>query len=786
MTTPPARAYRFDEFRLDVAARELWRGEEEVSLRRKVFDCLVYLVEHRDRVVGRDELIKAAWKTIHLSDSVLGRAVFELRQSLGDNDDEPRYVKTIRGLGYRWVSPVDVVEESIPAEELVPEVEARSSRPSLLLSALLGVVLIVGVIYVWRHEWPAAPDIVSSAEGEIALLLPLAVEKGDRYPWIRLGAMDLIAARLRAAGQPMVPSDTAIALALSHPEAPDQPGIDRLVDSSGAGIVIAARAEPTVDGWRVSLRVLRGSRPRLGAMGEARDVLEAAGIAADRLALALGLTPAPAPDAQPGLALLMQQTEAAMLAQRMDIALELIQAADPKLHQDPRVRLQRARIQAHGYELDAAQAAYESLLDAPPVARDPILRARILSGLGGIHFRRGNIVAAQNDLQEAVRLFVVDRSGETLAERGRSQVRLGTAVALNQGPEAARGHFVQARLALESTADVIGLAGLDNNLAGLEARHGRYAEALRYLERAARRFRTLNDVGSELRTQFNRIWSQLNMLEPQAAMALEPRLGELIAQTNDPALLANARLARAALLAAVGRSREAEADLVEMQRLVGRRAELFEQRASALVLRAEWAARREEWKEATRLATEAIAELPPMYPLLGGPIARARLILVHSYLAERDLNAADEAAKALGRWAEHDAVPLVTGDVLLAKASVAAASGQTQEAEAAFQQALAFAERSRVPAILLAVCKTYALWLLDPNRPQGSDPERALLIASRLDGHADRDFDTALLQLRVYHAAGIPSTWRAALVRAQALAGEREVPRALRIPPQSR
>lgn len=786
MTTPPARTYRFDEFRLDVATRELWHREAEVSLRRKVFDCLVHLVEHRDRVVSRDELIEAVWKTVHLSDSVLGRAIFELRQALGDNDDEPRYVKTVRGLGYRWVSPVDAIADPVPACEPVPAQAARSHRPLLLPNVLMGVVLIVGVISVWLYERHSAPDKVSAAEGEIALLLPVAVEKGDRYPWIRLGAMDFIAARLRAAGQRMVPSDTAIALALSQSEARGQPGIDRLVNSSGAGIIITARAEPTDGGWRILLRARRGSRLPMGATGEARHVLEAAGIAADRLALALGLTPAPAPDARPGLALLMQQTEAALLAQRMDTALELIQSADPKLRQDPRVRLQRARIQAQGYDLNAAQTGYGSLLDTPQIARDPILRARILSGLGGIHFRKGNIVAAQDNWQEAVQLFASDRSGETLAERGRLQVRLGTAVALNQGPEAARRHFIQARLMLESVADVIGLAGLDNNLAGLEARHGRYAEALRYLERAARQFRTLNDVGSELRAQFNRIWSQLNMLEPQAAMALEPRLGELMAQTNDPALLANARLARAALLATVGRITEAEADLAEAQHLIGRRAELFEQRALALVLRAEWAAGRDEWEEAGRLATEAIAGLPPKYPLLGGPIARARLILVRSHLARRDLTAAAEAAKALARWAEHDAVPLVTGEVLLAKASVAAAAGRTQEAEAAFQQALAFAEQSRVPAILLAVCQAYAAWLLDPDRPQGTDPERALLIASHLDGHADRDFDTALLQLRVYHAAGVSSAWRPALVRAQALAGEREIPRALQIPPQSR
>ena len=56
---PPG--YRFGDFRLAPAARELWQDDRLVALPPKSLDCLIYLVEHRERAVGRDELISAVW-----------------------------------------------------------------------------------------------------------------------------------------------------------------------------------------------------------------------------------------------------------------------------------------------------------------------------------------------------------------------------------------------------------------------------------------------------------------------------------------------------------------------------------------------------------------------------------------------------------------------------------------------------------------------------------------------------------------------------------------------------
>src|SRR3546814_7765983 len=64
------RIYRFGDYRVCPAARELEFRDELVVLSPKVFDCLAYLIEHRERAVGRDELISAVWGKLDVSDTL--------------------------------------------------------------------------------------------------------------------------------------------------------------------------------------------------------------------------------------------------------------------------------------------------------------------------------------------------------------------------------------------------------------------------------------------------------------------------------------------------------------------------------------------------------------------------------------------------------------------------------------------------------------------------------------------------------------------------------------------
>ena len=96
----------FADCRLDSDRRELTRGGEPVAIEPRTFDLLVYLVENRDRAIGKDELQDRVWGTI-VSDAAMTRAVMKLRKAVGDSNGGVAIIKTVPRFGYRFVAPVE-------------------------------------------------------------------------------------------------------------------------------------------------------------------------------------------------------------------------------------------------------------------------------------------------------------------------------------------------------------------------------------------------------------------------------------------------------------------------------------------------------------------------------------------------------------------------------------------------------------------------------------------------------------------------------------------------------
>ncbi|MET0232470.1 MAG: hypothetical protein ABW186_16185, partial [Rhodanobacteraceae bacterium] len=92
-------------------------------------------------------------------------------------------------------------------------------------------------------------------------------------------------------------------------------------------------------------------------------------------------------------------------------------------------------------------------------------------------------------------------------------------------------------------------------------------------------------------------------------------------------------------------------------------------------------------------------------------------------------------------------------------------------ASAAFERARARADRRRPPARRRDAAERYVDWLLAIG-----DDARLLRVCERVADFADRDYDAALVQLRVYRKLGPPAAWQTALARARRLAGERRIP----------
>jgi Tol biopolymer transport system component/DNA-binding winged helix-turn-helix (wHTH) protein len=116
--------YSFNNFRLDVPNRQLLRDGRPVPLPAKAFDMLVVLIENGGRLVGKDELFSSVWPDQIVEESNLTVQVSAIRRALGDNKDNPHYIVTVPGHGYRFTS--DVVRVDDEEEEVVIEHHSHS------------------------------------------------------------------------------------------------------------------------------------------------------------------------------------------------------------------------------------------------------------------------------------------------------------------------------------------------------------------------------------------------------------------------------------------------------------------------------------------------------------------------------------------------------------------------------------------------------------------------------------------------------------------------------------
>jgi pimeloyl-ACP methyl ester carboxylesterase/DNA-binding winged helix-turn-helix (wHTH) protein len=103
--------YRFEDFELDPNRFELSRGGTAVRVERQVFQVLLHLIEHRDRLVTKAELLDAVWGDRFVSESALTSRLKAARRAVGDDGHQQRVIATVHGVGYRFVCPVECEAE---------------------------------------------------------------------------------------------------------------------------------------------------------------------------------------------------------------------------------------------------------------------------------------------------------------------------------------------------------------------------------------------------------------------------------------------------------------------------------------------------------------------------------------------------------------------------------------------------------------------------------------------------------------------------------------------------
>ena len=99
--------YRFGDREVDTRLRQIKAGGELLEAQPKAFDLLVYLLENRNRVVDKGELLEQLWSGTVVSDSALTQIVRKARSLAGDDGDRQAVIRTIQRRGFHFVAVVE-------------------------------------------------------------------------------------------------------------------------------------------------------------------------------------------------------------------------------------------------------------------------------------------------------------------------------------------------------------------------------------------------------------------------------------------------------------------------------------------------------------------------------------------------------------------------------------------------------------------------------------------------------------------------------------------------------
>ena len=230
---PENQIYRFEAVEVDLSRKCLRRSDEEIHLRQKSFQVLVYLLERRARLVSKEELMEAVWKETAVTDDALVQSIKEIRRALGDSSSNPKFIKTVPKAGYRFISPVKeafggasafVETEEITCVEIEYEesepIAAAGNRADLgfdedqsqiravgsfkLNLFIVGVLILIPLSAVafyfvtTRSEQSNAAIILPQTPGKktIAVMYFENQSGGEELDWLREGLADMLISNL--------------------------------------------------------------------------------------------------------------------------------------------------------------------------------------------------------------------------------------------------------------------------------------------------------------------------------------------------------------------------------------------------------------------------------------------------------------------------------------------------------------------------------------------------------------------------------------------------------------
>ena len=139
--------YFLGDWFLCVRTNVLSRGETRVELENRLVLLLVFFIENRGQVLGKERILKTIWQGKVVNDDSLAVAISHLRKALGDNSRSPAYIKTIPGVGYQFIAPAGTPsKDPIQTEKTSPAVTTgRVQRVAGVV--VIGLLMLAADVY---------------------------------------------------------------------------------------------------------------------------------------------------------------------------------------------------------------------------------------------------------------------------------------------------------------------------------------------------------------------------------------------------------------------------------------------------------------------------------------------------------------------------------------------------------------------------------------------------------------------------------------------------------------
>ena len=141
--------FRLGEWTVEPYLDRISRGGEHVALQPQVMDLLVYLARHRKEVIGTDELLEQIWPDRIVTKASIYSSLKQLRDALGDDAHDPRFIKTIPKRGYRLIAEVDFAGDAVSPGPASSKWELMPPRVWMGGGALVLLILVLITFFSW-------------------------------------------------------------------------------------------------------------------------------------------------------------------------------------------------------------------------------------------------------------------------------------------------------------------------------------------------------------------------------------------------------------------------------------------------------------------------------------------------------------------------------------------------------------------------------------------------------------------------------------------------------------